>query len=84
MQGVTFEQHGFMEQAISSYELGMSKLEGEMLINPVPVSRNSELKLWEAHWIRSLIHGCSFYLGYTSHGLFLALTFHDFTLHQII
>uniref|UniRef100_A0A6A7FXF6 Transformation/transcription domain-associated protein-like n=6 Tax=Hirondellea gigas TaxID=1518452 RepID=A0A6A7FXF6_9CRUS len=50
--GVTYEQHGFMEQAVSAYELGMSKMCAEMAVRTVPFRDNAEAKVWELHWIR--------------------------------
>lgn len=49
---VTFEQHGFLEQAQAAYELAMTKARTDMAVRPAPVKLQSEMKLWEDRWIR--------------------------------
>lgn len=49
---VTYEQHGFLEQAQATYELSMSKARADMAVRPAPWKLQSEMKLWEERWIR--------------------------------
>lgn len=49
---VSFEQHGFMEQAVAAYEVAMTKGSSEIAVRPLHPRHNPELKLWEDHWIR--------------------------------
>ncbi|XP_063882780.1 transformation/transcription domain-associated protein-like isoform X6 [Scylla paramamosain] len=49
---VTYEQHGFLEQAQATYELSMLKAKEDMAVVPAPGKLQSEMKLWEEHWIR--------------------------------
>ncbi|XP_068243023.1 transformation/transcription domain-associated protein isoform X3 [Palaemon carinicauda] len=49
---VTYEQHGFLEQAQAAYELAMSKARADIAVRPAPVKLQSEMKLWEERWIR--------------------------------
>lgn len=51
-QAVTYEQHGFLEQAQATYELSMLKAREDMAVVPAPGKLQSEMKLWEEHWIR--------------------------------
>ncbi|KAB7505950.1 Transformation/transcription domain-associated protein [Armadillidium nasatum] len=49
---VTYEQHGFLEQAQATYELVMTKARADIAIRPAPIRLMSEMDLWEKHWIR--------------------------------
>ena len=49
---IAFEQQGFYEQAQLSYEQAMDRLKAEHNIGPLPLIVQSELRLWEDHWIR--------------------------------
>lgn len=51
-QAVTYEQHGFLEQAQATYELSMFKAREDMAVVPSPGKLQSEMKLWEERWIR--------------------------------
>ena len=51
-QAVTYEQHGFLEQAQAAYELAMTKARADIAVRPAPVKLHSEMKLWEERWIR--------------------------------
>lgn len=49
---IAFEQQGFYDQAQTAYEDGMVRLKTEQPIGPLPLIVDSELRLWEDHWIR--------------------------------
>ncbi|KAK3867130.1 hypothetical protein Pcinc_027378 [Petrolisthes cinctipes] len=49
---VTYEQHGYLEQAQATYELCMSKARADIAVRPAPGKLQSEMKLWEERWIR--------------------------------
>lgn len=51
-QAVTYEQHGYLEQAQATYELCMSKARADIAVRPAPGKLQSEMKLWEERWIR--------------------------------
>ncbi|KAJ9592433.1 hypothetical protein L9F63_015849, partial [Diploptera punctata] len=49
---IAYEQQGFFEQAQGAYEVAMSKVRNDYSSSSSPVSVQSELRLWEDHWIR--------------------------------
>lgn len=49
---IAYEQLGFFEEAQASYDLAMTKFKQEVTTGPSPLGMNSELLLWENHWIR--------------------------------
>ncbi|PSN44253.1 Transcription-associated protein 1 [Blattella germanica] len=49
---IAYEQQGFFEQAQGAYEVAMSKLRNDFSSNPAPGHIQSELRLWEEHWVR--------------------------------
>ena len=49
---IAYEQQGFFEQAQGAYEVAMSKVRNDYNANPAPGGVQSEVRLWEDHWIR--------------------------------
>ncbi|XP_069681279.1 transformation/transcription domain-associated protein isoform X3 [Periplaneta americana] len=49
---IAYEQQGFFESAQGAYEVAMSKVRNDYSSSPAPGSVQSELRLWEEHWIR--------------------------------
>lgn len=49
---IAYEQMGFFEEAQGAYDLVMTKFKQETANGPAPLELNSELVLWEKHWIR--------------------------------
>ncbi|CAL4066669.1 unnamed protein product, partial [Meganyctiphanes norvegica] len=49
---VSYEQHGFLEQAQAAYELSMSKARADIAVRSSSVKLQSEMKLWEDRWVR--------------------------------
>ncbi|XP_055838887.1 transcription-associated protein 1 isoform X2 [Episyrphus balteatus] len=49
---IAFEQMGFFEEAQNAYDLAMCKFKQEVPNGPIALEMNSELVLWENHWIR--------------------------------
>ena len=52
IKAVTYEQHGFLEQAQGAFELAMSKARNDIASRPAPVKLQSEHRLMEEHWIK--------------------------------
>ncbi|XP_014255602.1 transformation/transcription domain-associated protein [Cimex lectularius] len=49
---LAYEQQGFFDQALSCYELAISKGRQDYTSSPAPISLLAEQKLWEKQWIR--------------------------------
>ncbi|XP_057664226.1 transcription-associated protein 1 [Diorhabda carinulata] len=49
---ITYEQHGFFEQAQNAYEAAMTKHKTDNNMGPVPAHTQREILLWNDHWIR--------------------------------
>lgn len=49
---ITYEQHGFYEQAQSAYESAMAKHKQDNSMGPLPSHTQREVHLWTEHWIR--------------------------------
>lgn len=49
---IAYEQMGFFEEAQGAYDLIMSKFKTEVVTGAAPIDMNSELLLWETHWLR--------------------------------
>lgn len=49
---IAYEQMGFFEEAQGAYDLIMTKYKQEAANGPTPLDMNSELLLWETHWLR--------------------------------
>ncbi|XP_037947653.1 transcription-associated protein 1 isoform X2 [Teleopsis dalmanni] len=49
---IAYEQMGFFEEAQGAYDIAMSKYKQDLLNGPGDITLNSELLLWENHWIR--------------------------------
>lgn len=52
---LAYEQHGFFEQALKSYEMAMNKARQDHNSGPASPSVLPEYKLWEEHWIRYIV-----------------------------
>lgn len=49
---IAYEQMGYFEEAQAGYDIVMSKFKQDIANGPAPLEMNSELLLWENHWIR--------------------------------
>ncbi|KAL9917178.1 transcription-associated protein Nipped-A isoform 1-T1 [Glossina fuscipes fuscipes] len=49
---ICYEQMGFFEEAQGAYDLAMSKFKDDLSSGPCNTNMNSEVMLWEQHWIR--------------------------------
>lgn len=49
---IAYEQMGFFEEAQGAYDLIMTKYKQDAANGPTPLDMNSELLLWETHWLR--------------------------------
>lgn len=49
---IAYEQMGFFEESQGVYDLAMTKYKQEVSNGPAPIDMNSEILLWENHWIR--------------------------------
>ncbi|CAG9767854.1 unnamed protein product [Ceutorhynchus assimilis] len=49
---ITYEQHGFFEQAQGAYDAVMEKYKVDASSGPIPATHNREVLLWANHWIR--------------------------------
>lgn len=49
---IAYEQMGFFEEAQGAYDVIMTKYKQEVGTTPTPIDTNSELQLWETHWLR--------------------------------
>lgn len=49
---IAYEQMGFFEEAQAAYDIVMTKFKQDIASGPAPLEMNSELLLWENHWIR--------------------------------
>lgn len=49
---IAYEQMGYFEEAQGAYDLIMTKYKQESASGPTPIDMNSELQLWETHWLR--------------------------------
>ncbi|KAL7737489.1 hypothetical protein ACLKA6_007623 [Drosophila palustris] len=49
---ISYEQMGFFEEAQGAYDLAMSKFKQDLNSGLIQIDINSELLLWEKHWMR--------------------------------
>lgn len=49
---IAYEQMGFFEEAQTAYDTIMTKYRQEAASSASPIDMNSELQLWETHWLR--------------------------------
>lgn len=49
---IAYEQMGFFEEAQAAYDLAMTKFKQDTANGPASMDIDSELLLWETHWIR--------------------------------
>lgn len=49
---IAYEQMGYFEEAQNMFDLCMTKFKQEAITGNIPADMNSEILLWENHWIR--------------------------------